>query len=292
MGAVAHKFRHAAFRRDSAQKWGGPLGNDVEFKASENGESQPGTFLAPPIVPCRAKLSGEALFTSPLSVVSHASLMGLRYAVAVLGCLACRTAGHGILRDPIPRVGTANGNGAKLTGTSKGGVNCGGLDNGDPGYEAIRNQPKTAYRVGANVAVQWQLTIPHPLDNLNSGVRIALHFNDGDSFNNNVRARAPVELARRAQCPLSDIRAPWQVLLDNVDASQLTRLITLPEGRLCTNCVLQWIWEAKEDGGIYAQCVDIAITDTGTPASLPPCRHSLPRSSDPCAVIGGCRPAA
>ena len=205
--------------------------------------------------------------------------------------LAPLVSSHAILKTPTPRVGTANGNGAKLTGTSTGRVNCGGLDNGDSGYEAMRNRPKVAYQVGANVAVTWQLTIPHPADNLNSGVRIALHFNDGDSFNNNVRARAPVELACRAHPSPPDSRAPWQILLDNVDASQLTRLITLPEGRLCTNCVLQWMWEAKLDGGIYVQCVDIAITDTGTPAPLLPCRRSLPRSSDP-PVIGGCRPAA
>ena len=130
--------------------------------------------------------------------------MGLRSAVVVLGCLACRTAGHGILKNPTPRVGTAIGDGNKLIKGSARDANCGGLDNGDPGYTASRNQPKVAYPVGGNIAVEWQITIPLPPENnLNNGVRIALHFNDGDSFNNNVRARAPVELTRRAVSPFS-----------------------------------------------------------------------------------------
>lgn len=154
----------------------------------------------PPLLAVRLRQARRALHTHN-SVASSRTLwlMGLRYAVVVLGCLACRTAGHGILTSPTPRVGTAIGNGNKLTKGSARDANCGGLDNGDPGYTASGNQPKTAYTVGGNIAVAWQITIPHPEDNLNNGVRIALHFNDGDSFNNNVRARAPVELARRAR---------------------------------------------------------------------------------------------
>ena len=126
--------------------------------------------------------------------------MGLRYAVVALGCLACRTAGHGILVSPAPRVGTSVGQGNKLTGDA-GSTNCGGTANGDTPYDPIKNQPKVAQKPGDLLVVTWAITIPHPNDNLNRGVRIALHYSDGDSFNNNVRARAAVELARRAHSP-------------------------------------------------------------------------------------------
>ena len=135
--------------------------------------------------------------------------MGLRYAVVALGCLACRTAGHGILVSPPPRVGTLgpNNQGNKLIGDA-GSTNCGGTDNGDTAYEAIKNQPKVAQKPGDGLVVSWSITIPHEADNLNRGVRIALHYSDGDSFNNNVRARAAVELARRAHPSPPGFRAP------------------------------------------------------------------------------------
>jgi len=126
--------------------------------------------------------------------------MGLRYAVVALGCLACRTAGHGILVSPAPRLGTSVGTGNKLTGDA-GSTNCGGAANGDTPYDPIKNQPKVAQKPGEFLVVTWDITIPHPNDNLNRGVRIALHYSDGDSFNSNVRARAAVELARRAHSP-------------------------------------------------------------------------------------------
>jgi len=166
--------------------------------------------------------------------------------MVVLGGLAC-TAGHGLLRSPIPRAGTAVPPGAKLTRGSARDANCGGTDNGDPGYTALGNQPKTAFQPGANIAVLWELTIPHPEDNLNNGVRIAIHFNDGDSFNNNILIGC---LSGDPDCA-------------RVDASGLSRLVKLPEGRTGTHLVLQWIWEAKKDGGHYVQCVDFAITETG-----------------------------
>ena len=135
--------------------------------------------------------------------------MGLRYAVVALGCLACRTAGHGILVTPPPRLGTLgpNNQGNKLTGDA-GRTNCGGTANGDTPYALPKNNPKVAQKPGDLLVVTWSVTIPHPADNLNRGVRIALHYGDGDSFNNNVRARAAVELARRAHPSPPGFRSP------------------------------------------------------------------------------------
>ena len=140
---------------------------------------------------------------------TNALSMGLRYAVVALGCLACRTAGHGILVSPQPRLGTTgpNNQGNKLTGDA-GNAKCGGTENGDTGYALPKNNPKRSQRPGDLMVVQWSITIPHPADNLNRGVRIALHYSDGDSFHNNVRARAAVELARRAHPSPPGFRSP------------------------------------------------------------------------------------
>ena len=40
-------------------------------------------------------------------------------------------------------------------------------------------------------------------------------------------------------------------------------VVTLPEGKTCDYCTLQWIWAAENDGGSYVACVDISITDNG-----------------------------
>ena len=116
--------------------------------------------------------------------------MSLRYAVVALGGLACRTAGHGILVSPPPRVGTSgpNNQGNKLTGDARN-TNCGGMENGDTPYASPKNDPKVAQKPGDLIVVSWSITVPHPNDNLNRGVRIALHYSDGDSFNNNVPER-------------------------------------------------------------------------------------------------------
>ena len=100
------------------------------------------------------------------------------------------------------------------------------------------------------------------------------------------------EFASRAHPSPPDPHAPRQILLgclsgdsgcDNknaqgvytkrVNAGGLSRLVTLPKDKLCAYCVLQWIWEARNDGGHYVQCVDMAITETGKlapPPGLPP----------------------
>ena len=45
---------------------------------------------------------------------------------------------------------------------------CGGVENRDPGVQ----RPTQTFRPGDTVEVQWSLTIPHPDDNLNTGVRV------------------------------------------------------------------------------------------------------------------------
>ena len=82
----------------------------------------------------------------------------------------------------------------------------------------------------------------------------------------------------------------WQVLKEGIDASDESVLVQLPEDKSCNNCVLQWLWEAVEDGGHYVQCADMAITADGTPAPLPRLATALSLGPllDPPAANGGC----
>jgi hypothetical protein len=113
------------------------------------------------------------------------------------------------------------------------------------------------YINGSNIPITWKLTIPHPDDDLNIGVRIAIHYADDDSFNNNILLGC---LSGDSGC---DNKNAQGVYTKRVNAGGLSRLVTLPKDKLCAYCVLQWIWEARNDGGHYVQCVDMAITETG-----------------------------
>ena len=79
------------------------------------------------------------------------------------------------------------GNGVKLTPFAAAGLTansgCGGSLNNDPGVQ----RPTSAYRPGDILKVTWQLTIPHPADIIDTGIRVAMHFSPADSFGNNVR---------------------------------------------------------------------------------------------------------
>ena len=70
----------------------------------------------------------------------------------------------------------------------------------------------------------------------------------------------------------------WQILkqFGEVDASGESILVQIPADKTCNNCVLQWLWDAVNDGGHYVQCVDMAITTDGTPAPLPRLATALP----------------
>merc|ERR1712060_969506 len=95
--------------------------------------------------------------------------------------------GHAVMTLPEPRIMTVGGDvGAKLTpfSAAKGDANagCGGIANGDPGV----SRPTYAAARGTLIRVDWELTIPHPIDNRNTGVRVAIHYSPEDSFKDNV----------------------------------------------------------------------------------------------------------
>ena len=99
--------------------------------------------------------------------------------------------GHAILTSPTPRAGTNIWTGVKLQPFSEAATlanqGCGGSANSDPGV-THQTTPPTVFTPGQGINVQWTLTIPHPQDNTNSGVRIAIHYDTGDSFEQNILA--------------------------------------------------------------------------------------------------------
>ena len=147
---------------------------------------------------------------------------------------------------------------------------------------------------GGTLLVKWKVTIPHDADRLGHG-RAARPPLQRDRL---LRARAPRAGGRRPRFPLpARPRRPHhrphhthtraQVLKgcvegdgncfqdddgipgkDNaVDAGdgtvEMSQLLTLPAGKTCSYCVLQWMWAARQDGGFYIGCADIAITEDG-----------------------------
>ena len=91
-------------------------------------------------------------------------------------------ASHAILVAPTPRPGMELSPGPKLqpfnNARRTANSGCGGVDNNDPGVQT----PTLAYTPGTPLIVQWEITIPHPTDVLDTGVRIAIHYDRGDSF--------------------------------------------------------------------------------------------------------------
>jgi len=169
-------------------------------------------------------------------------------AAAMLALLPTLVVGHAVLTSPAPRSASGmQGTGTKLPPFADAALlangGCGGSANGDPGVQT----PTVAFTPGAAVTVSWTLTIPHSADNIDSGIRVAVHYGPGDSFAQNILAGGVVGSG-----------APG-----TVSAGLETVQEALPAGKTCQYCTLQWIWSARQDGGSYIGCADIAITANG-----------------------------
>lgn len=169
--------------------------------------------------------------------------------------LTAKVAAHAIMTNPEPRPNiVAPGvklqpfNNARQLANS----GCGGIPNADPGVQL----PKLAFTPGARVQVDWQLTIPHPADVEDTGVRIAIHYGPGDSFEQNI-------LVGRVEGDPGNLLPQTAGPVDAV-ANQIQSItVDLPLLKTCNYCTLQWIWAARQDGGSYISCADIAITTNG-----------------------------
>jgi hypothetical protein len=182
-----------------------------------------------------------------------------------LACLTGLAAGHGILVIPRVRTGQGNGVGIKVRGTlaeavTKANLGCGAewtpAANGDPGP----GPPVANYLPGGSINVAWDVTIPHPADNLNFGIRVAVKYTDADSFAQNILAG---EGATAGRPPAISA----QVGGTGAKRQQLT--VTLPPGKNSSAAVLQWMWGAQADGGFYLGCSDIKISNVPLPTPAP-----------------------
>jgi len=170
-------------------------------------------------------------------------------------CVIHRVAGHAILTSPSPRPASGmQGTGTKLQPFSSAALlasaGCGGSANGDPGVQT----PTVAFASGSQITITWSLTIPHPADNLDSGIRVAVHYGASDSFGQNILIGGVVGSG-----------APG-----TVSAGLQTIDVALPAGKVCEYCTIQWIWAANQDGGSYIGCADVAITQNGALPSYTP----------------------
>jgi len=179
---------------------------------------------------------------------------------------------HGVMTQPTPRPDIGGVQGFKLqpyaSARTIANAGCGGgQNNQDPGVQ----RPVQAYAPGSQVTVQWKLTLPHNDDNLLEGIRVAIHYSATDSFSANILAGGAV-----GDPPYTKVSAGTPNAQPN---SLHTTTVTLPLGKTCDICTLQWMWSAQGDGGSYIGCADISITANGqppTPLPIPTAGEILP----------------
>ena len=176
---------------------------------------------------------------------------------------------HAILTVPAGRPNPVDPLGPKLTPFSDAhyvsNQGCGGTANGGQTVISPQLNPSTnVFIAGTQIEVKWKLTIPHNADNRDTGIRIALHYEENDSFDCNILGGGldgdpgfhPVQDG--AQNPRALSAGPDDAIADQ----EVSTLVTLPD-KTCDYCVLQWTWAARSDGGFYISCADIAITRDG-----------------------------
>ena len=175
--------------------------------------------------------------------------------------------GHAVLRDPTPRQGEINGIGPKLSPFSDapevanrldGGDGCGASANNDPG----RQFPTEAFKPGDKIKVKWEMTLAHPGDEEDSGVRIAIHYSNSDSYQDNILAGELADDDEGGSTVSACEGGDDDDCGRSTEGESFTKKVTLPD-KTCSCCTLQWLWAAKEDGGFYLGCADIAITEDG-----------------------------
>lgn len=136
---------------------------------------------------------------------------------------------------------------------------CGGAAAGDPGPSITKVQ---TYGAGSLITVEWDVTIAHPADNTNTGIRIAVKYNDTDSFAQNILAGPGSGTTVSAQ---SNGQRRNSVVL------------TLPPNKVSEDAVVQWMWAAQNDNGFYLGCSDVRIIQGTVPPTPPPTPSPTPQ---------------
>jgi len=160
--------------------------------------------------------------------------------------------GHGVLVCPPPRTGQNILPGNKLYPEPPTPTETNGCD------ISVLGPIQATYAAGSTIQVTWDTTILHTSY---PGVRIAVSYSSTDSFNNNVLANGT----------------------DIGNSGLNTISVTLPAGKTCTTCQIQWIWASQQDMGYYLGCSDIAIVAAGGQTNIPVCPN--PTANVPAATV-------
>ena len=162
-----------------------------------------------------------------------------------LACLLPRVAAHGILTIPRGRPQLIDPQGVKLepftAARENANIGCGGET---AGLGPV-TMPTEAFQAGVPVQIQWSLTIPHNVDRIDTGVRIAIHYDDTDSFECNILAGGLIgdpdfdPTLQGAENQVLSAGPP-----DAPAGFLVSTIINLPN-KTCEYCVLQWAWAAR-----------------------------------------------
>ena len=191
------------------------------------------------------------------------------------------TAGHAIMNAPLPRVGSGGSPGLtaaeilSLDGADNArnvaGNGCTGANGNTNGWTSFNPPPRAndpsllplqVYEPGQNLDIEWNLVVPHADDTLLTGIRVAIHYGDRDSFNDNVLLGC---LSGDSGCDEQNSRGIYQnrVPADagGQGALRQSRQTSLPLGKTCDYCVLQFVWPVKAGAvdAFYMSCADISI---------------------------------
>ena len=184
-------------------------------------------------------------------------------------------AGHAIMTAPLPREGSGGSpatvqadiislegadNARNVAGNGcrgNNGVPTNGWTSFQPPIQPGQNSPLPlqVYEPGQPLDIEWNVIVPHPDDTLETGVRVAIHYGDRDSFNDNVVLGC---MNGDDGCNDQDSRGNYR---NRVPAESQSRSINLPLGKTCDYCVLQFVWPVKAGAvdAFYMSCADISI---------------------------------
>jgi hypothetical protein len=128
---------------------------------------------------------------------------------------------------------------------------CGGAANG---VQSTQGAATATYSPGEQVSIQWSVTIPHDEDVVSTGVRVAIKYSDTDGYSQNILAGGVT-----GDPPFTPVSS------GSTNSEQTT--VTLPGGKVCNPCTLQWVQAAQNDNGYYLYCADIVIANDA-PATI------------------------
>lgn len=182
----------------------------------------------------------------------------------IASLMAVAVSGHGILTDPVSRLGLNRpGTQSKKYTHGQNGTNgqyplstrmlrtCGYMDDEVP-RAIVKN-----YVIGDTISFSWKLTLPHAAGNGNREyVRLGIKYDFAQDFADNILFLDVTDDASGSQTQARD--------------AIITKTATATLNQACNNCRIQWVWDSETDGGGYIDCADIRVNLNTGPTSVAP----------------------